>query len=291
VAFARRLIRALGALRYATGERMDVNFRLKSIHELILISLHILEKAKYDELRIAVCLLHSTEYDYLALLKTVVEDEAYKRRSFLPLGQPFFKLEEIISDDEFKAGVEGVILLGLVSKIRPYTLTDEGKRIAERILEGRKPVIRPPKSERSTIFVASSFGHNDVDLLFESEFKPACNAFGYTPFRVDLSEPSWTITESIVRGIQETECLLADLTYARPSVYFEIGLAHGLGIQSVLTCRQDHYRGTKDNERVHFDLEQYKISYWTRTENQKFYWVKGMSPAERLGSILKSKTD
>ncbi len=270
---------------------MDVNFRLKSIHELILISLHILEKAEYDELRIIVCLLHSTEYDYFALLKTVVKDGVYKRRGLPLFGKSYFRLEEIISDNEFKAGVEGVILLGLVSKIRPYTLTDEGIRIAERIFEGRKPIIRPPKPERSTIFVASSFGHDDVDLLFENEFKPACNTFGYTPFRVDLSEPSWTITESIIRGIQETECLLADLTYARPSVYFEIGLAHGLGIQLVLTCRQDHYRGTKDDERVHFDLEQYKISYWTKTENQTFYWVKGMSPAERLGSILKSKTD
>lgn len=80
--------------------------------------------------------------------------------------------------------------------------------------------------------------------------------------------------------------MLADLTHARPSVYFEVGYAHGLGVPLLLTCREDHCRGKSDHARIYFDLEQYKISYWSRTSKGEFNWPKGMEPAERLPSIV-----
>jgi nucleoside 2-deoxyribosyltransferase len=289
------------------SENMDINFRLKTIHELILISLYYLSRASNHELRVSVHLIHSTDYDYLALLRAVVKDKVYipeaRKRFIIPAGIP--RLAEIINDDEIAKGVDALELLGLIAEqsiyfgsdqekeakpqepiVQNLFLTEEGRRIAERIIEGRKPIFRPPHPQRSTIFVASAFGYGELDLLYENEFCPACLAVGYTPFRVDLSEPSQTITESIIRGIQESECLLADLTFARPSVYFEIGLAHGLGISLILTCREDHYRGAEDNLKVHFDLEQYKISYWNRTGPNEFSWPRNMKLIERLASIL-----
>ena len=112
----------------------------------------------------------------------------------------------------------------------------------------------------------------------------------YEPVRVDLSEPEQTITELMMKAITEAAAVLADLTHARPSVYFEVGYAHGLGVPLVLTCRQDHERGDRDDARVHFDLEQYKISYWSRTSKNRFRWEKGMKPATRLASIIPPRT-
>ena len=168
-------------------------------------------------------------------------------------------------------------------------LTAKGKQVAQRVAEGRRIVFRPIQSERITIFIACAFGYEEINQLYDIHFKPACEKFCYVPFRVDLNEPAQSITKSILDGITEAECVIADLTFARPSVYFEVGLAHGLGIPLVLTCRKDHLNGTEDDKKVHFDLAQYKISYWSVTEQGEFEWEEGMSPTERLKLVLKGE--
>lgn len=54
----------------------------------------------------------------------------------------------------------------------------------------------------------------------------------------------------------------------------------------LLTCRKDHFKGVEDSLRVHFDLEQYKISFWEKAVDGKFLWVKNMSPLERLKALI-----
>ena len=68
-------------------------------------------------------------------------------------------------------------------------------------------------------------------------------------------------------------------------------MLHGLGVPLVLTCRKDHYRGASDGARVHFDLEQYKISFWSQNSKQQFIWAKDMEPVKRLGSVIKRREE
>jgi nucleoside 2-deoxyribosyltransferase len=126
-------------------------------------------------------------------------------------------------------------------------------------------------------------------LLHRTVFIPACEEAGYHPFRVDRSEPHGTITDAILSEIHACQFMIADLTYARQSVYFEVGVAHGLGIPVLLTCRQDHFRGKSDAEKVHFDLEQFMTSYWT-LDGSNFVWMGGeeMKPKARL-EVMKTK--
>ena len=161
-------------------------------------------------------------------------------------------------------------------------LTPEGRRIATAIVEGRAAELRPPHELRRTVFVACAFGHPELDQLYECEILPACEALALTPLRVDLTEPRQTITARILDGIRDCRLMIADLTYARQSVYFEVGVAHGLGIPLVLTCRSDHVRNEEDARRLHFDLAQYKISFWQLSAQHKFSWPARMSPIDRL---------
>ncbi len=168
-------------------------------------------------------------------------------------------------------------------------LTNEGKRLVKAIRNGRVPLVRPPKKEQVTVFFAGAFGRDDVDLLYNEELMPACEEFHFSLYRVDLDEPIQTITNSILLGIQQSACILADLTYARPSVYFEIGMAHDLGMPLVLLCRSDHQLSSDDGLKIHFDLAQFKISFWTIAPTGSFSWPKLMHPVERLRAVLGEK--
>lgn len=69
--------------------------------------------------------------------------------------------------------------------------------------------------------------------------EPAFNKFTNKIVRIDKIEHSGTISDTMDEEIRDCACFLADLTYAHQSVYFEIGLAKGLGIDIVLTRRED----------------------------------------------------
>jgi nucleoside 2-deoxyribosyltransferase len=279
---------------------MDISFsfQLREIHKHILTALFFTDVQTRQAIDPAIRVLSATNYDYPDLLKKMVS----KMEGPSHVGLPSLTLNlsadfKNPNDEEIRNGLIILEELGLIRSqpvyqstvISHYTyfLTEEGKRTAGKVVEERQVILRPPHKRRTSIFVASAFAQEDIDLLYESEFKTACASVNCKPFHVDLDEPSQTITDAILRGISEARCIIADLTYARPSVYFEVGFAYGLGVPLILTCRQDHHKGHEENMKVHFDLEQYKISYWNRAKDGTFLWPKNMHPSERLKTVLK----
>lgn len=124
-----------------------------------------------------------------------------------------------------------------------------------------------PQGVAPTAFVILRIGRKDIDRLFEEAIAPATRACGLSPKRVDLTEGRETITERILQLISDSNLVIADLTYERPNCYFEAGYTHAKGIPLIYTARKDHDprrpgRKAKD-ARVHFDVDTYKISYWT----------------------------
>jgi len=168
-------------------------------------------------------------------------------------------------------------------------LTDKGNEIANAFALNRMPIIRPSEDARNTIFIAMALGREDVDALFKETFSPVCYELGYEPIRIDQKEPVRTITNEILDMINDSMAVIADLTYARQSVYFEAGYAHGLGVPLLLTCRRDHWRGVEDATKIHFDLEQYKISFWEPDDNGIISWEDGQSPRDRLPKLVPSR--
>ncbi|MFC1538329.1 hypothetical protein ACFL6H_02810 [Candidatus Latescibacterota bacterium] len=76
--------------------------------------------------------------------------------------------------------------------------------------------------------------------------KDVCNNFKLIANRADEIEHQDRITDLILSEIKSCEFLIADLSYERPNVYYEIGYAHAHNKKPILIRK----KGTK----LHFDL-------------------------------------
>lgn len=135
-------------------------------------------------------------------------------------------------------------------------------------------------------FIASAFDKKDVDIIFTKVIRPVLRQQSITSIRVDRVEHNDDIDDKILELIEDCDFCIADLSYARPSVYYEAGRVHGMGKPVIFLARSDHFISKQDdlfgNFRIHFDLQMKNIIKWTSptTTLQK-----------RLGSRVKSVTN
>jgi hypothetical protein len=79
---------------------------------------------------------------------------------------------------------------------------------------------------------------------------------GCTAFKINDKNHNNKIDDEIVAEIKRSKFLIADFTGHRGGVYYEAGLAQGLGLPVIWTCRKD------DIEKLHFDIRQYNCIAW-----------------------------
>lgn len=108
-------------------------------------------------------------------------------------------------------------------------------------------------------FVAMSFAP-EIEAAWTDGMRPALESLGYVPVRIDMTDGEDKVDDRIVAEIRRSGLLVADFTGHRAGVYFEAGLAVGLGIPVVWTCRRDDFGGT------HFDTRQYQHLLWEAPE-------------------------
>jgi nucleoside 2-deoxyribosyltransferase len=93
------------------------------------------------------------------------------------------------------------------------------------------------------------------------------------PIRVDRIEHNDDIDKRILAELYSCDLALADLTYARPSVYFEAGFAQRK-VPVIYTCRRDHFtpraNDPEGNLKVHFDLQMRNIVTWQDPQDRAF---------------------
>lgn len=115
-------------------------------------------------------------------------------------------------------------------------------------------------------FIASAFGYPDVDLIYDKSIKMVLKELKIKPHRVDRINHNDKIDKKIIELIEESDFGIVDLTYARPSAYFEAGYLEGLGKKVIYLCRKDHFRPKETdilgNEKIHFDLITKNIIGW-----------------------------
>lgn len=106
------------------------------------------------------------------------------------------------------------------------------------------------KFQPDTAFIMMWMDPNRSELEDAYNTAKRCfDKFGITAERADDIEHSGKITEEIISKIRSSEFLYADLSGARPNVYYEVGFAHAIGKRVIL------FR--KSEESIHFDLAGY----------------------------------
>lgn len=96
---------------------------------------------------------------------------------------------------------------------------------------------------------------------------PVLKELRVTPQRVDRVEHNDDIDDKLLELMQGADFAIVDLTYARPSAYYEAGWMTGASKIVIYTVRRDHLRQCDDDplgsEAVHFDLKMRNIIGWT----------------------------
>ena len=91
-----------------------------------------------------------------------------------------------------------------------------------------------------------------TDLL--EAIQKACEQYGYDAKRVDESNEEKRIIPEIQRGIRQCAFVVADVTEEKPNVYWELGLAAGMGKEVILVAK----KGTA----LPFDVSDVPVLFW-----------------------------
>ena len=137
-----------------------------------------------------------------------------------------------------------------VSKLRAVLkLVESGKEFEPAMLASG-PALASTRYRTGTAFIMMWMDAKLPELTDVADtVKSVFSAFGIKAVRADDIEHDGLITDRIRSEIQTSEFLFADLTGARPNVYYEVGFAHALGKRVIL------FR--KSGTGLHFDLSGY----------------------------------
>ena len=78
-----------------------------------------------------------------------------------------------------------------------------------------------------TAFVIMPFGV-EFDAIYESFFKPVLTSAGFEVRRADELTSAEGIMKTIIRQLEDSCIVVADLSDSNPNVYYELGIAHAL---------------------------------------------------------------
>jgi len=117
--------------------------------------------------------------------------------------------------------------------------------------------LRASQPDSRQAFVAMWFDHTLDDAWLHGFKKGVERSNYFKAVRVDSIQHNEKIDDRIVAEIRRSGVLVADFTGDRGGVYFEAGLAAGLGIPVIWTCQDDW------KKKLHFDTRQYNHIIWT----------------------------
>ncbi|MET0155470.1 MAG: hypothetical protein ABW189_05130 [Rickettsiales bacterium] len=123
-------------------------------------------------------------------------------------------------------------------------------------------------SESRKGFFALKFNAPELDTIYlalKSRFKD--DGYDFLNPLLDLPK-SGCIDARLEREIRESRFLVADLTHGNQGVYWEAGLAHGLGKPVFYTCKKN--QEAEEQIKRHFDISHHTTIFWQPGKEQEF---------------------
>ena len=115
-----------------------------------------------------------------------------------------------------------------------------------------------------------AFDYEDTDQVYAKLILPILKRNDVTPIIINRRQSNDDLNVQIIEQLKKADFCIADLTYTRPSVYFEAGFAQR-SIPVIYTVRQDHLRSGQPEElRVHFDLQMKPLIVWKSPKDSSF---------------------
>jgi hypothetical protein len=184
------------------------------------------------------------EYNRLASLAVKLCDEDAHER-FTPMDAPAeyfiqFRGPEYLADVKLR-------FVTLVSYLHDKLRGQKGH--ATSIGVNTEPI------EPDYVFVLMSMDESKPMLEdVHTAIKEVCQSLQLRAERADDIEHAGRITDKILERINAANVLVADLTYERPNVYYELGFAHGINRQVIMIAQE----GTS----LHFDIQDFNVIFY-----------------------------
>jgi hypothetical protein len=104
-------------------------------------------------------------------------------------------------------------------------------------------------------FVIMSFAEDGHLIDAYNTFERVCREYGFTAFKVDQHlDNQQRIVPNIFSSIRHSAFIIAEVSGARPNVYYELGFAQALGKDIITTA----YKGTE----LPFDIFDVPVHFW-----------------------------
>ena len=120
----------------------------------------------------------------------------------------------------------------------------------------------PPEHDKTKqwhdVFMLMPF-KRELKAIFDNHVKAVANKLQLTAGRADNEHFSsgGAIIRDIWSGIHHAKVIVADCTEQNPNVFYEIGIAHTLGKETILICQMD--------DRTPFDVNYLRIIFYRNT--------------------------
>lgn len=201
---------------------------------------------------------YSVSEKQLLLLRAIEQKTDYAGKAVIITPEYDFTLAWCSTEKEFEFLIQALINKGLLqsenvirsvneSFVHDLVVTAAGWSYLE---ERERPSVLT-----NQVFVAMSFA-DELRPAWDLGIFPALKRARFSPYRIDAAPHIDRIDLKIVSEIKNSRFLVADVTGQRPGVYFEAGLAIGLGLPVFWSVHAD------DLKNVHFDTRQYNHIVW-----------------------------
>ena len=133
----------------------------------------------------------------------------------------------------------------------------------------------------ATCFVIQPFdGGGKYDKRFRDIYKPAVEAAGLEPYRVDKDASVMVPIDSIEQRIRSSAVCLADITTDNPNVWYELGFAFAADRPVVMVCSRERVG------KYPFDIQHRTVIPYESDSSSDFDALKA-SLTEKLTAVLK----